>query len=341
MRIIVLLGGDSPERDVSMVSGRAVAAALLRRGHEVVAVDTAGGRRVDLQARGAIGTEPPSSALAPEGSAIHAVERIGAQAFGDVDVVFVALHGTGGEDGTIQALLETIGVAYTGSGVLASSLAMDKELSKRVFRDLGVPTPQGFVVHAATAIGEIRPRVARECGYPVVVKPNAQGSSVGVSVVRDESLLAEAVQHAAAYDERIVFERFVPGREVTVAIYEGRALPVVEIVPKSGLYDYRSKYTPGSSTYHVPAELPESVASELQRHALLCFHALRCRDFARVDFRLSPANEPYCLEVNTIPGMTPTSLVPKAAQAAGIDFETLVDGIVRAAGSRGAVRSSG
>jgi D-alanine-D-alanine ligase len=211
MRIIVLLGGDSPERDVSMVSGRAVAAALLRRGHEVVAVDTAGGRRVDLQARGAIGTEPPSSALAPEGSAIHAVERIGAQAFGDVDVVFVALHGTGGEDGTIQALLETIGVAYTGSGVLASSLAMDKELSKRVFRDLGVPTPQGFVVHAATAIGEIRPRVARECGYPVVVKPNAQGSSVGVSVVRDESLLAEAVA-ADPESRRIWPDRRYSGR---------------------------------------------------------------------------------------------------------------------------------
>lgn len=341
MRIIVLLGGDSPERDVSMVSGRAVAGALLRRGHEVIAVDTAGGKRVDVDARGAIGTEPPSIALAPTGTAIQAVERIGAHAFGDVDVVFVALHGTGGEDGTIQALLETIGVAYTGSGVLASSLAMDKELSKRVFRDLGVPTPEGFVVHAETSLHEIAPRVARQCGYPAVVKPNAQGSSVGVSIVENESALAEAVQHAAEYDERIVFERFIPGRELTVAVYEGRALPVVEIVPQSGLYDYRSKYTPGSSEYHVPADVPPSVASELQQHALRCFHGLRCRDFARVDFRLSPANEPYCLEVNTIPGMTPTSLVPKAAGAADIDFETLVEGIVRAAAARGAVRSRG
>ena len=341
MRIIVLLGGDSLERDVSMVSGRAVAGVLLRRGHEVVAVDTAGGKRVDVKAHGAIGAEPPSTALAPAGSAIHAVERIGAHAFGDVDVVFVALHGTGGEDGTIQALLETIGVAYTGSGVLASSLAMDKELSKRVFRDLGVPTPEGFVVHRGTPIGDIAPRVTLECGYPLVVKPNAQGSSVGVSIVQDESKLPEAVELAATFDERIVFERFIPGRELTVALFEGRALPVVEIVPESGLYDYRSKYTPGSSTYHVPADVPDTVASELQQHALRCFHGMRCRDFARVDFRLTPAHEPYCLEVNTIPGMTPTSLVPKAAGAAGVDFETLVEGIVRAAASRGPVRSNG
>ncbi len=341
MRIIVLLGGDSPERDVSMVSGRAVAGALMRRGHDVIAVDTAGGKRIDIQAHGEIGVEPPSKALVPTGNAIHAVERIGAHAFGDVDVVFVALHGTGGEDGTIQALLETIGVAYTGSGVLASSLAMDKELSKCIFRDLGVPTPEGFVVHAGTSISEIAERVANECGYPVVVKPNAQGSSVGVSIVPDESKLAAAVECAATYDERLVFERFIPGREVTVAVVEGRALPVVEIVPQSGMYDYRSKYTPGSSTYHVPADLPETVASLLQQHALRCFNGLRCRDFARVDFRVTPAHEPYCLEVNTIPGMTPTSLVPKAAAAIGTDFETLVEGIVRAAAARGPVRSNG
>ena len=341
MRIIVLLGGDSLERDVSMVSGRAVAAALVQRGHQVVAVDTAGGKRVDVQSAVGIGQAPPSTALVPHGNAIHAVERIAAHAFGDVDVVFIALHGTGGEDGTIQALLETIGVAYTGSGVLASSLAMDKELSKRVFRDLGVSTPPGFVVHAMTPLGEITPRVVQECGYPVVVKPNAQGSSVGVSIVEDEGVLARAVQHAGEFDDRIVFERFIAGRELTVAVYEGRALPIVEIVPKSGLYDYRSKYTPGSSEYHVPADVAESVAAELQRQALLCFHGLRCRDFARVDFRLSRANTPYCLEVNTIPGMTPTSLVPKAAGAAGVDFETLVEGIVRAAAARGSIRSRG
>jgi D-alanine-D-alanine ligase len=341
MRVIVLMGGDSPERDVSLVSGRAISEALIRCGHEVTALDTAGTRLVDLESAKTIGTEPPSNALVPSGDAIHAVERLSAHAFGEVDVVFVALHGTGGEDGTIQALLETAGVPYTGSGVLASSVAMDKEISKRLFRDLGVPNPPGFAAAADTPIAELIARVRESCGFPAVVKPNAQGSSVGVSIVPAEEKLAAAVEEASAYDSRLVFEGFIPGREMTVAVYNGRALPVVEIVPHSGLYDYRSKYTPGSSAYHVPAQVPEEVAAELQRYALRCFNGLRCREFARVDFRLSPANAPYCLEVNTIPGMTPTSLVPKAAQCAGIDFDTLVEGITRSAASRGRVRSSG
>lgn len=346
MRVIVLMGGDSPERDVSLVSGRAIGEALLRRGHQVTAVDTAGARLVDLETAKTIGTEPPAQALVPAGDAIHAIERIGAHAFGEVDVVFVALHGTGGEDGKIQALLDTAGIPYTGSGVLASSMAMDKEISKRVFRDLGVPTPPGFAADADTPLEELLVRVRDSCGFPVVVKPNAQGSSVGVSIVPTQDKLAAAVEEARQYDTRLVFEVFIPGREMTAAVYDGRALPVVEIVPRSGLYDYRSKYTPGSSDYHVPADIEPEVAAELQRYALLCFHGMRCRDFARVDFRLTPANEPYCLEVNTIPGMTPTSLVPKAAASAGIDFDTLVEGITRSAASRGAssrrdVRSRG
>lgn len=341
MRVVVLLGGNSAERDVSMVSGRSIGEALQRRGHRVTAVDTAGGKLVELGARNAIGSEPPSTALATSGDAILAVERIGAQAFGEVDVVFVALHGTGGEDGTIQALLETAGVAYTGSGVMASSIAMDKETSKRIFRDLGIPTPPGFVADSGAAIEELEQRVAAECGFPAVVKPNGQGSSVGVTIVHGAEQLAEAVRVACEFDTRLVYESFIPGREMTVGIFDDRALPVVEIVPRSGLYDYRSKYTPGSSEYHVPAGIPRDVAETMQDYALRCFRGLRCRDFARVDFRLSPADEPYCLEVNTIPGMTPTSLVPKAAMAAGIDFETLVERITRLAATRGRVRSTG
>jgi D-alanine-D-alanine ligase len=341
MRVIVLLGGNSPERDVSFVSGRAVGAALSRRGHTVTAVDTAGGRLVDLEAQRGIGVEPPSAALVPQGDAVRAIERLGAQAFGEVDVVFVALHGTGGEDGTIQALLDVVGVPYTGSGVMASSVAMDKELAKRVFRDVGVPTPAGFGAAAATPAPELVQRVGRECGWPAVVKPNSQGSSVGVGVAAGPEQLPAAVEVASAYDDRLLFEAFIPGREMTVAILQGKALPVVEIVPHSGVYDYRSKYTSGSSSYHVPANIPAAVARALQEHAETCFAALRCRDFARIDFRLSPANEPYCLEVNTIPGMTPTSLVPKAAQAAGIDFDTLVETILLAASARARVPSRG
>lgn len=341
MRVMVLLGGNSPERDVSLVSGRAVAAALMRRGHQVVAVDTAGGRLVDVETPRGIGEDPPSTSLVPEGDAVGALEKLGRQSFGEVDVVFVALHGTGGEDGTIQAMLEAMGVAYTGSGVLASSVSMDKEVAKRVFRDIGVPTPPGFGATAQTPLQELVRRVGEECGWPVVVKPNGQGSSVGVSIVHGPEALAEAVEKAGKYDARLLFETFIDGRELTVAVLEGKALSVVEIVPRGGLYDYRSKYTSGSSHYHVPADIPDATARCMQSYAERCFEALRCRDFARIDFRLSPSLESYCLEVNTIPGMTPISLVPKAAQADGIDFDTLVEKITRAAAARGRVRSGG
>jgi D-alanine-D-alanine ligase len=345
MRVIVLLGGDSPERDVSRVSGRAVAEALGRRGHDVVALDTAGpnaGQAIDFQAKPAlVGAEPPSTALVPSHDAIRAVERIGTHAFGDVDVVFVALHGGRGEDGTIQALLEMAGLPYTGSGVLASSLAMDKEVSKRVFRDLGIPVPRGFVADASTPHDELVTGIERECGWPAIVKPNSAGSSVGFSVIKNAGDVRAAVAAAAVYDARLVFEEFIPGREMTVAVLEAQALPVIEIVPNAGVYDYKSKYTQGSSRYQVPAAIPDAVAIALQEIALRCFQGLKCRDFARVDFRLSPQNEPYCLEINTIPGMTATSLVPKAAQAAGIDFDTLVDRIVRRAAARGKVKTGG
>lgn len=341
MNVIVLLGGDSTEREVSQVTGRAVAAALLRTGHRVQAVDTAGGRIVEVDGTACIGQAPPSDALAPDHNKIHTVQRIGNNDFGEVDVVFVALHGAGGEDGTVQALLEMIGVPYTGSGVMASSVAMDKEISKRLFRDLGVPTPAGFVAKANESIASLQARVDAECGWPAVVKPNSQGSSVGVHIVENAAALTDAVQDAGRFDDRLVFETFIPGRELTVAVVEGRALPVIEIAAKVGFYDYRSKYTPGNTEYTVPADVSLEVSATLRRYAELVFTGLHCRDFARVDFRLSPDNKAYCLEVNTIPGMTPTSLVPKAAAAAGIDFDTLVDRIVRMAITRGAVRTSG
>lgn len=343
MRVIVLMGGDSPERDVSKVSGKAVTEALMRRGHQVLAIDTSGphaGQVLDLQGRPAlVGAEPPSSALVPANEAIHAVERIGAQAFGEIDVVFVALHGGRGEDGTIQALLDLIGVPYTGSGVMASSIAMDKETSKRIFDDLGVRTPRGFAADATTPIDSLLARIAAECGWPAVVKPNAAGSSVGFSMLRGPEDVATGIAQAAPYDTRLMFEEFIPGREMTVALLEGRALPVVEIIPQAGVYDYRSKYTAGSSRYQVPAEIPAEAAREMQDFAVRCFNGLKCRDFARVDFRLSPENRAYCLEVNTIPGMTPTSLVPKAAKAAGIEFDEVVERLVRLAAARGRVQS--
>ena len=343
MRVIVLLGGDSPEREVSKVSGKAVAEALARRGHQVVAIDTSGphaGQAIDFQRpAAAIGSEPPSTALVPVSEAIHAIERIGASAFGDIDVVFIALHGGRGEDGTIQALLDLIGVPYTGSGVMASSIAMDKETSKRLFHDLGVPTPRGFAADATEAVDTLATRIGTECGWPAIVKPNGAGSSVGFSILKSPGDLPAAIAQAAVYDTRLIFEEFIPGRELTVAILADRALPVVEIIPQAGVYDYHSKYTKGSSSYEVPAQLPAAVAREMQEHALRCFQGLKCRDFARVDFRLTPDDRPYCLEVNTIPGMTATSLVPKAAKAAGIDFDAVVEQLVQLAAARGRVRA--
>lgn len=344
MRVVVLLGGDSPERDVSRVSGKAVSEALARLGHRVTAIDTSGpqaGQPIDFDARAAaVASEPPSMALVPANEAIHTVERIGAHAFGDVDVVFIALHGGRGEDGTIQAMLDVLGLPYTGSGVMASSIAMDKETSKRIFRDLGIPTPHGFACDATVPADEIAARIERECRWPAIVKPNAAGSSVGFAILRQPADVRDAVAEAGRYDTRLVFEAFVPGREMTVAILEDQALPVVEIVPQAGVYDYKSKYTPGTSRYQVPAQIPDAVAARMQQLALQAFRGLKCRDFARVDFRLSPENEPFCLEVNTIPGMTPTSLVPKAAKAAGLEFDAVVERIVRLAAARGRVRST-
>jgi len=341
MRVVVLLGGDSTEREVSQVTGRAVAAALLRAGHQVQAVDTAGGRIVTIEGAPAIGESPPVDMLAPENDKIHTVQKIGKQEFGEVDVVFVALHGAGGEDGTVQALLEMIDLPYTGSGVMASSVAMDKEISKRLFRDLGVPTPPGFVIASSEVGPGLQERIGRECGWPAVVKPNCQGSSVGVHIMASAAELQDAVRDAAQYDERLVFEKFIAGRELTIAVLDGRALPIVEIAPTVGFYDYRSKYTPGNTQYDVPADVPADIARAMQHHAEVAFAGLRCRDFARVDFRLSDQNEAYCLEVNTIPGMTPTSLVPKAAAAEGMDFDSLVDHIVQLAVKRGRVGTSG
>jgi D-alanine-D-alanine ligase len=245
-----------------------------------------------------------------------------AAAVNEAEVVFLALHGGAGEDGTIQALLELAGKPYTGSGVLASALAMDKAVSKRMFRDEGIPTPEWVVLSA----GDEPPMVDVEAlgGYPLIVKPNTEGSTVGLTVVTRAQDLPDAVALAAEYGPDVLVERYIPGRELTVAVLGDEALPIVEIKPKGGFYDYEHKYTAGMSEYFCPADLPEPLAARIRDLGLRAAQALGCRGVSRVDFRLSPANEPYCLEVNTIPGMTPTSLVPMAAKARGLSYDQLV-----------------
>jgi len=327
VRVLVLLGGDSEERDVSLVTGAGVARALAESGHEVVAVDPADGRRVELEGGRPLVGEAPPPQLASGGSG--ALALAGAVDLRTADVVFIALHGGAGEDGTLQALLDLARVPYTGSGMLASALAMDKARAKVILEGCGVPTPPGRLLRSR----DDRPDIDGLGGYPVVVKPNRQGSSVGVHIVETPAGLPDALEDAFGYGEVLV-ERFIPGREVTVAVLGGRALPVVEIIPEDGFYDYRHKYTKGHTRYEVPASLPDTVASRLSALGETAFAALGCAGVARVDFRLSPGHEPFCLEVNTIPGLTETSLVPMAAKAEGMSYRELVERLVMLAGER-------
>jgi D-alanine-D-alanine ligase len=319
----VLLGGTSPEREVSLASGAAVAEALARAGWEV--------RRYDFGAPGERERGPVAARLL---AALQAGPLAG------VAVVFNALHGGAGEDGRVQALLELAEVPYTGSGPLASALTMDKWLTKQVVQAAGVTVPAGVLWHPgdATPPEVLAAEWSGRFGYPLVVKPVDQGSTVGFSLVGEAEELGGALNAAAAFGADVLVEAFIPGREVTVAVVGGEALPVVEIVPSHGVYDYACKYTPGLSRYHCPADLAPVEVRALQEAALEVFRRLQHRDYSRMDFRLSGEGRPYLLEGNTLPGFTATSLVPKAAAAAGIDFETLCTRLVEAALDRGAPR---
>ncbi|MGQ0765262.1 MAG: D-alanine--D-alanine ligase [Gemmatimonadota bacterium] len=324
MRILVLMGGTSSERDVSLASGLRIAQALRTAGHEVTSIDTAHGALSEateqrmLQA-GVMRTVPPDA------TALVALER---QMQGRIaalpaaDVVFLALHGGSGEDGTIQALLDLVGVPYTGSGHLASALAMDKDLSKKLFRQAKIPTPDWLM--APATMGEVEAAI----GYPCIVKPSKQGSTVGLTLVREAGQMAGAISLAAEHDDEVMIEQFIAGREFTVAVLGGEALPVGEIIPVHELYDYECKYTPGMAREVFPADLDVTMTRRIQELAVRAWNALKLRGCARIDFRLGRDDEFWCLEANTLPGMTQLSLVPQAAAAAGISFAALCERIV-------------
>ena len=332
MKIIVLMGGTSAEREVSLTSGVSVVEALRKRGHEVIALDTAGEmRKLDIKDKKLLEikeTPPDTKKLAEIGESFS-VQRFKAEDVAGTEVIFLALHGGKGEDGTIQALLELTGIPYCGSGVLGSALAMDKEMAKVIFKTNDIPTPDWICLDCdklpqeSDLISDVEGRL----GFPLVVKPNDQGSTVGLSFVEKKQELLSAVREAARFSNRVLLEKYIPGRELTVGILREEALPVAEIIPEHGIYDYECKYTPGKSQYIVPAELSEEKAAELRDVGLKAFRVLRCSDFGRVDFRMDDGGNIFCLEVNTLPGMTPASLVPKAAKAIGISFEQLVERI--------------
>ncbi|MEO6444165.1 MAG: D-alanine--D-alanine ligase [Gemmatimonadaceae bacterium] len=327
MRITVLMGGTSSERDVSLASGLRVAEALRSRGHMVHAVDTARGVLTPAD-EAALLKGPVVKTVPPD---VHEMVRLNRELPASVgrlpecDVVFLALHGGNGEDGTLQALLDLTGLPYTGSGHLASALAMDKDLSKRLFRDAGVGTADWLM--APATVDEVSQRL----GFPVIVKPSKQGSTVGLSLVRDPALLGAAIAEAFHHDDEVMIEAFVPGRELTVGMLGGVALPVGEIIPVKELYDYECKYTPGMAREIFPAELTPEQTSELQRQATLAYEALKLGGCARIDFRMTSAGEFFCLEGNTLPGMTELSLIPQAAVAAGITFPVLCEQIAELA----------
>lgn len=294
VRVAVLMGGRSAEREVSLNTGEQVVAALRERGADAFAIDTADASFID-----------DVRASRP-------------------DVVFICLHGRYGEDGTVQGLLELLDLPYVGSGVLASALAMDKVASKHVFAGCGVPTPEYVVVRRGRPWRE--EDVAAAVGERCVVKPASEGSAIGVSIVHDPSELREAIETAFRYDDVVLVERFIAGTEVTVGVLGTSApfaLPTLEIVPEHEFYDYESKYVPGMSRHIIPARIPEAARKRCEELAVAAHEALGCSGVSRTDIIVEPDGRAWVLEVNTIPGMTRTSLLPDAARAAGIEFPEL------------------
>jgi D-alanine-D-alanine ligase len=303
--VAVLMGGISGEREVSLRSGDAVSRALKELGHEVLDVDIGPG----------------------------VVEQL-AGLRGRADAVFVVLHGRLGEDGTVQGLLELLGIPYTGSGVMASAMAIDKVMSKQIFRANAIPVADDVIVTSAEiesrGLERVAGGVSLDLGFPCMVKPNCEGSTLGASRARNSEELEKAIQGALEYDDLLIIERYIEGRELTVGLVgaEPAVLPVLEVVASKGVYDYECKYTRGKTEYIVPAPITEELGRKLQRLALRAHLALRCEGFSRVDFMVDSESRPYCLEVNTIPGMTELSLIPKAAAAAGLSFAEVVEMIL-------------
>lgn len=296
LKIAVLYGGVSSEREVSLRTGRAVLTALSRCGYNAVGIDADRDLASKLVAAGA-------------------------------EVVFIALHGRHGEDGTVQGLLEILGLPYTGSGVLASSMAMDKVTTKRLLLQQGITTPDFCVYRQGDDMELFSAQIKH---WPVIAKPVHEGSTIGVTIANNAEELVAGLRAGLAYDHTILVEEFIQGEEATVSVLNGAALPVIQVVPKSGFYDFSSKYTAGQTEYLLPAPFSREIYAELQKSAVAAVAFLGCLGAARADFMIRKGRT-YCLEVNTIPGMTETSLLPKAAAHAGIDFDELVQRILESA----------
>ena len=336
MKITVLAGGLSPERDVSLTSGSLIANALCRKGHRVALVDVYLGTELTENVDDMFINKTDHFYAVPEkepdldelkktsGNGDALIGRGVIELCRAADVVFLALHGGPGENGQIQAALDCHGIKYTGTGYRGSLLAMDKDITKKLFIGAGIPTAESVTLNERTATV---PYIAEKIGLPCVVKPCSCGSSVGVSIVENESELKNALEAAFRFEDHVLVEKKIVGREMTVGILGGRTLPPVEIIPKTGFYDYKNKYQAGMTDEICPPDITPEEDRALSEAALRVAKVLRLGTYCRVDFILS-GGVPYCLEANTLPGMTPLSLLPREAKAVGIDYDTLCDMIV-------------
>ncbi len=339
MKIVVLAGGISTERDVSLSSGAMIYRALKKRGHQVILLDVYLGYEGEDSDRLFEKDEDWAKEISSVSETNPDIEQIKAlRADGDknffgpgviplcqtADVVFLALHGENGENGKIQACFDLMGITYTGTDYVSSALCMDKELSKEIFTCHGIPTPESFSLKK----GE---RERNPASFPCIVKACCGGSSVGVSIAFQQEDYPKALAEAFAYDDRVIVEQYIKGREFSVGVIDGKALPVIEIAPLRGFYDYKNKYQAGSTIETCPAQLSEEKTREMQGYAEKAFQVLRLKNYARMDFMMGQEGDIYCLEANTLPGMTPTSLLPQEAAAIGMDFEELCEKILETA----------
>lgn len=337
MNIVVLAGGLSSERDVSLVTGSNVAKALRENGHKVILMDVFMGREGDDVADWFDKSEEVSvtvtgiSETTPDLAAVKASRADQSDCFFGpnvialcqmADIVFMALHGENGENGKIQATFDLFGIKYTGSDYLSSAIAMNKELAKKVLAAGGVPVPRGFSVKKGVA-------TSKQPGFPCVVKPCCGGSSIGVSIVNDQESYEKALAEAFRWEDEVVVEQYIQGREFSVCVIGGKALPVIEIAPISGFYDYKNKYQAGSTVETCPARLPDIQTREMQKYAELAAQVIGLDTYSRMDFLMDEEGRMYCLEANTLPGMTPTSLIPQEAAAIGISYNELCEQLIQ------------
>jgi len=290
LKVAVIYGGPSPEADISRKSARSVISALKKKGHQVFEIEL-------------------------DETIVEELKKI------NPERVFIVLHGSPGEDGTVQGLLEITGLKYTGCNTETSAICMDKDVTKRILKTYGIPVPAGETYFKGDRVEPVE--------FPCVVKPARTGSTVGISLARDKESFKRAVEEAFKYDSKILVEEYIDGRELTVAVINGKALPPVEIITESGFYDFDSKYTKPSTQYKIPAQLSPRLEERIRKISEKTFKVLECKGAVRIDFRIDKWNNPYILEVNTIPGMTERSLLPKAARAAGMEFEDLIEEILK------------